>query len=130
MELTLEKIAELRQKIQKQNSVFKDKRYLDSLFLPSKIIGREKQAEQLIQYIDSLKQGLLVPVVSVYGRSGSGKSTVVRFVCQNLSDMISSAFVNLRKSKTVFGCANLILSKLGSENLKSAQGMNKAIDCM
>lgn len=130
MELDSEKIAQLRQKIQKQNSVFKDKRYLDSLFLPSKIIGREKQAEQLLQYIESLRNGLVVPLISVYGRSGSGKSTVVKFVCNNLSDMISSAFVNLRKSKTVFGCANLILAELGFANLKSAQGMNKAIDCM
>ncbi len=129
MELTPEKIAELRQKIQKQNSVFKDKRYLDSLILPSKIIGREKQAEQLIKYLDSLSQGLVVPLISVYGRSGSGKSTIVRFVCQNLPD-ISSAFVNLRKSKTVFGCANLILAELGLENLKGAQGLNKAIDSM
>ena len=129
MELTTEKIAELRQKIQKQNSVFKDKRYLDSLILPSKIIGREKQAEQLIKYLDTLSQGLIVPLISVYGRSGSGKSTIVRFVCQNLPD-ISSAFVNLRKSKTIFGCANLILTELGLENLKSAQGLNKAIDSM
>jgi len=129
VELTPEKIAELRQKIQKQNSVFKDKRYLDSLILPSKIIGREKQAEQLIKYLDTLSQGLIVPLISVYGRSGSGKSTIVRFVCQNLPD-ISSAFVNLRKSKTIFGCANLILTELGLENLKSAQGLNKAIDSM
>ena len=83
MELSKEKIDSLRRKIEKKNSVFKDKRCLDSLFLLSNIIGREKQVEQLLQYIDSLKQGLLVPVISVYGRSGSGKSTVVRFVCQN-----------------------------------------------
>jgi cell division control protein 6 len=130
VELTPEKIAQLRQKIQKQNSIFKEKRYLDSLFLPSKIIGREKQAEQLIQYINSLKQGLLVPVISAYGRSGTGKSTVVRFVCKNLSDIFCFSFVNLRKAKTVFGCAHLILSELGFANLKSAQGMNKAIDLM
>lgn len=130
MELDSEKIAEIRKKLQKQNSIFKDKRYLDSLFLPSKIIGRAKQAEQLIQYINSLKQGLLVPVISVYGRSGTGKSTVVRFVCKNLSDILCFSFVNLRKAKTVFGCANLILSELGFANLKSAQGMNKAIDSM
>ena len=130
MELDSKKIAEIRKKVQKQNSIFKDKRYLDSLFLPSKIIGREKQAEQLIQYIDSLKQGFLVPVISVYGRSGTGKSTVVRFVCKNLSDILCFSFVNLRKAKTVFGCANLILSELGFANLKSAQGMNKAIDSM
>ncbi len=130
MELDSEKIAEIRKKLQKQNSIFKDKRYLDSLFLPSKIIGRAKQAEQLIQYINSLKQGLLVPVISVYGRSGTGKSTVVRFVCKNLLDILCFSFVNLRKAKTVFGCANLILSELGFANLKSAQGMNKAIDSM
>jgi len=130
VELNSKKIAEIRKKVQKQNSIFKDKRYLDSLFLPSKIIGREKQAEQLIQYINSLKQGLLVPVISVYGRSGTGKSTVVRFVCKNLSDILCFSFVNLRKAKTVFGCANLILSELGFANLKSAQGMNKAIDSM
>ena len=130
VELSKEKIASLREKIERKNSVFKDKRYLDSLFLPSKIIGREKQAEQLIQYIDSLRQGLLVPVISVYGRSGAGKSTVIRFVCKNMSDVLSFSFVNLRKAKTVFGCSNLILSELGSENLKSAQGLNKAIDCM
>ena len=130
VELSKEKIASLREKIEKKNSIFKDKKYLDSLFLPSKIMGREKQAEQLIQYLNSLKQGLLVPVISVYGRSGSGKSTVVRFVCNNLSDMISSAFVNLRKSKTVFGCANLILAGIGLQKLKSAQGLNKAVDCM
>jgi len=130
VELSKEKIALLRKKIERKNSVFKDKKYLDSLFLPSKILGRQKQAEQLIQYIDSLKEGLLVPVISVYGRSGAGKSTVVKFVCQNMSDVLLFSFVNLRKAKTVFGCANLILSELGLANLKSAQGMNKAIDSM
>jgi len=73
---------------------------------------------------------LLVPVISVYGRSGADKSTVVKFVCQNMSDVLLFSFVNLRKTKTVFGCANLILSELGLPNLKSAQGMNKAIDSM
>jgi len=130
VELSKEKIASLRKKIERKNSIFKDKKYLDSLFLPSKILGRQKQAEQLIQYIDSLKEGLLVPVISVYGRSGAGKSTVVKFVCQNMSDVLLFSFVNLRKAKTVFGCANLILSELGLANLKSAQGMNKAIDSM
>jgi len=128
VELSPQKIAQIRAQIEKKNSIFKDKKYLDFLFLPSKIIGRQKQAEQLIQFIESLKQGLLVPVISVYGRSGSGKSTIVKFVLKNFDDILSFSFVNLRKAKTVFGSANLILSELGLPNLKSAQGMNKAID--
>src|SRR4029453_13351155 len=74
------------------------------------------------------KQGLVVPFVSVYGRSGSGKSTVVKFVCENLDEDVSYAFVNLRKARTVFGCANLILAELGQPSLKSAQGINIAIE--
>ena len=68
----------------------------------------------------------MVPLISVYGRSGAGKSTVVRFVCENLD--ISYFFVNLRRAKTVFGAANLILAELGQSNLKSAQGLNFAVE--
>ena len=65
--------------------------------------------------------------MSVYGRSGSGKSMIVKFVCENLDEDISYAFVNLRKARTVFGCANLILAELRQSSLKSAQGINTAI---
>lgn len=130
MELSRKKIADIRKKIEKKNSVFAQKRYLDSMILPSKIIGREAETEKLISSIMSLKDGFIVPFVSVYGRSGSGKSTVVKFVCENMLDLISFRFVNLRKAKTVFGCANIILENLGEESLSSAQGLNKAVDCM
>lgn len=128
VELTKIDIDNIRRKIAKQNVVFSDKRFLDSLFLPSNIIGRKNEAEQLLGYIESAKQGLVVPLISIYGRSGSGKSTLVKFVYQNVTDIASSIFVNLRKSKTIFGCANLILSELGATPLKSAEGLNKVVD--
>lgn len=128
VELTKKELDSIRKDIARQNSVFSDKKYLDSLYLPSNIIGRQNQAKQLLQYFESLKQGFVVPLISVYGRSGAGKSTIVRFVCQNVQDVVSSIFVNLRKSKTIFGCTNLILSELGSEDLKSSTGLNKAVD--
>jgi len=130
VELTRKKISEIRKKIEKKNSVFAEKRYLDSMIMPSKIIGREAQTEKLLSYIMSLRDGFVVPFVSVYGRSGSGKSTVVKFVCENLLDLISFRFVNLRKARTVFGCANMILGNLNGESLSSAQGLNKAVDCI
>ena len=45
VELTKNKIVEIRKKIEKRNSVFAEKRYLDSMVLPSKIIGREAQKQ-------------------------------------------------------------------------------------
>ena len=128
VELSREQIKSIREKLAKQNSVFADKRYLDSLYLPSNIMGRQKQAEQLLTYIESIRQGFTVPLISVYGRSGSGKSTLVRFVCHNIGDVASFAFVNLRRSRTIFGSANLILAELGGSSLQSADGINKAVD--
>ena len=130
LELNKKRIAEIRKKIEKKNSVFAEKRYLDSMILPSKIIGREEETEKLLSYMMSLRDGFVVPFVSVYGRSGSGKSTVVKFVCENMTDLISFRFVNLRKAKTVFGCVNMILGNLEGKSLSSAQGLNKAVDCM
>jgi cell division control protein 6 len=130
VELSKKTLADIRKKIEKKNSVFADKRFLDSMFLPSVIIGRHKEAEKLVGIIQSLSEGFIVPFVSVYGRSGSGKSTVVKFVCENLTDIISFRFVNLRKAKTVFGCANMILGSLGSRSLSAAEGLNKAVDCI
>lgn len=128
MELTRKKISQIRKKIEEKNSVFSEKRYLDSMFLPSKIIGREVESEKLVSYVLSLKDGFVVPFVSVYGRSGSGKSTIVKFVCENMEDLISYRYVNLRKARTVFGCANMILGNLGGSPISSAQGLNKAVD--
>jgi cell division control protein 6 len=114
--------------VENENVLFANKALLENLILPSKIIGRENKAKELVRLLLGYKQGLVVPFVSVFGRSGSGKSTVVRFVCENLDEEISCAFVNLRKAKTVFGCANLILTELGQPSLKSAQGVNIAIE--
>jgi len=120
-------IKKIVSKIEKEESIFSNKATLDSLLAPSHIVGREKEAESLVRFLASHKQGYVVPYISVYGRSGAGKSVVVRFVCDNL-DEISYIFVNLRQAKTVFGAANLILAELGRENLKSAQGINLAVD--
>lgn len=114
-------------KVEKSNSIFSDKSYLDPLVVPDEIVGRENETEKIVQYLMGYKHGHVVPVISVYGRSGSGKSTLVKFICKNMPE-ISHCFVNLRKSKTVFGCANLILGELGQPNLKSSQGINVVID--
>jgi cell division control protein 6 len=125
--LNKKEISNIISKIEQEGSIFAKKASLDSLSFPSKIIGRKDQTEKLIRYLLDYKQGYVVPYVSVYGRSGSGKSVVVRFVCDNI-DEISYSFVNLRQAKTVFGAANLILAELGVSNLKSAQGINLAVD--
>src|SRR5207249_3596713 len=128
VELTKKELDLMRKRIAQNDSIFADKKYLDSLYLPSNIIGRTTEASKLLRHIESLRHGFMVPVISVYGRSGSGKSTLVKFVCENVHDIAPFAFVNLRRAKTIFGCTNLILGELGCPDLKSADGLNKAVE--
>lgn len=120
-------VQEIILELDKKESIFNDKSYLDTLSFPKKIVGRKKKAEEILQFLVGYKRGYLVPLVSIYGRSGSGKSIVTRFVCKNLED-VSSIFVNLRKAKTIFGSAKLILDELGQNSIKSANGLNEAIE--
>jgi cell division control protein 6 len=131
--LNKQDLKKMAAEIEKSSSVFANKAALDNLIQPTKIVGRENKIRELMEFLLSYKKRHVVPFISVYGRSGSGKSTIVRFVCETLSETdnahsdISYEFVNLRKARTIFGCTNLILSELGMPQLKSAQGMNLAI---
>ena len=61
--------------VRKQNSIFSNKSFLDDLSVPTSIIGRETESRKLVDYLLSYERGLVVPLISVYGRSRSGKST-------------------------------------------------------
>lgn len=119
-------IKSIVKEIEKSGSVFSDRTQLDSNQIPQSIQGREIHVKHLVKLLLQYRQGYIAPVISVYGRSGSGKSAVVRFVCDGL-DEISYRFVDLRKSRTIFGAANLILGELGQPSLKSANGLGQAV---
>ena len=128
VELNKKKISAMRQELDAKSSAFADKRFLESLGPPSSIMGREREAKQLLELLHASKDNFIIPLVSVYGRSGAGKSIVVKFVCENLADSASYSYVNLRKARTIFGCANLILEQLDEKCVKSSEGINHAID--
>ena len=99
----------------------------DTSTLPSKIVGRITETEHLVRFLLGYQEGHVVPLVSIFGRSGTGKSTLVKYVC-NYIPSVKLLFVNLRKAKTVFGGVNLILNSLNHPSLKSAQGLNVAME--
>jgi cell division control protein 6 len=114
-------------KVQKEKKAFVKKSALDTSNQPEKIVSRVNEVEKIVGYILDYKQQQVVPLVSIYGRSGTGKSTLVRYVCNHFPE-IKLCFVNLRKAKTVFGTINLILNELDQPSLASAQGMNLGME--
>ncbi len=114
-------------KVEKEKKAFLNKSSLDTSTLPTKIVSRVNEVEKIVRYVIDYKQGVVVPLVSIYGRSGTGKSTLVKHVCNYLPE-VKLCFVNLRKTKTVFGGINLILNELDQPSLTSAQGMNLGME--
>jgi archaeal cell division control protein 6 len=125
-----DRIDDLLAKIDKENEIFADKSKLDPLIPETEqIVGRDTEMAELVRHLAGYKKGYVPPLISVYGRSGAGKSTLVRFVLDKMLD-ISYCFVNIRKAKTVFGAANIILEHMNQNQLKSAQGLNLAMDAI
>ena len=120
-------LDEIINKVEKENKVFSNKSSLDTSNQPSHIVSRVNEVEKIVRYLWGYKQKQVVPLLSIYGRSGTGKSTLVRHVCNYLPE-IKLCFVNLRKAKTVFGGVNLILNELDQPSLTSAQGMNLGME--
>ena len=122
-----EQLDSIINKVQNEKKVFVKKSALDTSNQPEKIVSRVNEVEKIVRYLSDYEQQQTVPLVSIYGRSGTGKSTLVRYVC-NYFPEIKLCFVNLRKAKTVFGTVNLILNELDQPSLASAQGMNLGME--
>ncbi len=120
-------LEDIINKVTKEKKAFLNKSALDMSTLPTKIVSRVNEVEKIVRYVIDYKQGVVVPLVSIYGRSGTGKSTLVKHVCNYLPE-VKLCFVNLRKTKTVFGGVNLILNELDQPSLTSAQGMNLGME--
>jgi len=126
--MNTKELGEIIAQVEEEQDGFLNKASLDTLSsTPHKIVSRRDQVLELVTFLLGYKQGQVAPLVSIYGRSGTGKSTIVQYVCKNMPE-INMGFANLRKAKTVFGGANLILNSLDQPSLKSAQGLNVAIE--
>jgi len=127
VEPTKNYVKQIRKILDSKKHIFKEKHYLEYLGSPTKIIGRQKEIQKIFRAIYP-KDGYLVPFVSIYGSSGTGKSTIVKYLCKEIEDVVSFSFVNLRKARSNFECANLILTELDCKPVKHYAGISSAID--
>ncbi len=84
------------EKLGGKNSVFKSKKYLDHRFLPDKLPHREDQIKSVAKYwIESLI-GVTPPDVTIYGKTGTGKTAVAKFARKQLEQISNEKNVNVR----------------------------------
>jgi cell division control protein 6 len=84
------------EKLGGKNSVFKSKKYLDHRFLPDNLPHREDQIRSVAKYwIESLI-GVTPPDVTIYGKTGTGKTAVAKFARKQLEQISNEKNVNVR----------------------------------
>ncbi len=70
--------------------IFKDKKPLDHRFLPDKLVHREEQIKQIAKYwVDSLNE-VTPSNVTLYGKTGTGKTAASKFAREQLIDAASN----------------------------------------
>jgi archaeal cell division control protein 6 len=79
-----------------KDSVFKCKKYLDHRFLPDNLPHRDDQIKSVAKYwIEALK-GVTPPDVTIYGKTGTGKTAVAKFARKELEVISKEKDVNVR----------------------------------
>ena len=79
-------------KVNLEKKEYAKKSAFDTSILPSKIVSRTTEVEQIVRYLWGYKDGHVVPLVSIFGRSGAGKSTLVKFVCKYIPEIKERIF--------------------------------------
>jgi len=80
--------------------VIKDKKFLSPEYMPDKIIGREKEIEELSFHLSyAFRQNPSLPSLIVSGSSGTGKTLVVKKILENFNKELDK---NNKKIKIAF----------------------------
>ncbi|MGZ7043768.1 MAG: orc1/cdc6 family replication initiation protein, partial [Methanobacterium sp.] len=75
---------------------FKNKRFLDHRFLPDKLPHREEQIKSVAKYWIEALNNVTPPDVTIYGKTGTGKTAVTKFAKKQLIQVAKDRNVNVR----------------------------------
>jgi archaeal cell division control protein 6 len=79
-----------------KKTVFKCKKYLDHRFLPEKLPHREEQIKSVAKYWIEALNSVTPPDVTIYGKTGTGKTAVAKFARKQLEQISKEKKVNVR----------------------------------
>ncbi|MDP1551870.1 MAG: AAA family ATPase, partial [Methanobacteriaceae archaeon] len=79
-----------------KNTVFLEKKFLDHRFLPDKLPHREDQIKSIAKYwIEALSE-VTPPDITIYGKTGTGKTAVAKFAMKQLKEAAKVQDINIK----------------------------------
>ena len=112
-------------------SIFRDKSALEFDRLDVDVVCRAPEVGRLRDILSGVDSGFLPGLISVYGPPGNGKTLVVRKVCEEFEKSHGKfrfLYVNLGEARTVFGCANRLVSALGGRWMHGRYGLDGVME--
>jgi len=107
-----------------KKSVFKNKRVLSHDYVPNELPHREKEIQKLAYILATALKGGKPSNVFMYGKTGTGKTAVARYVLKKLAERgeklglsLSYAYVNCRYRKTNYRVLVKICDEIGCRGL-------------
>ncbi|MBI2658586.1 AAA family ATPase, partial [Candidatus Woesearchaeota archaeon] len=79
-----------------KESVFFDKRVLQSSYIPETILHREEQAKQIATVLAPALKGDKPSNIFIYGKTGTGKTLTTRYTTQKLMDIAAREKIPLK----------------------------------
>jgi len=79
-----------------KKSIFKDREVLRSEYVPKKLPFRENQIRTIAQILSPLLKGNRCSNLFLYGKTGTGKTAVARYVLKELEETANTHKINLR----------------------------------
>lgn len=79
-----------------KNTVFKCKKFLDHRFLPDSLPHREEQIRSVAKYWIEALNNVTPPDITIYGKTGTGKTAVAKFAKKQLLQVAKDKSMNVR----------------------------------
>ena len=111
-------------------TVFEEKGLLSLSFVPDVLVCRDREEEYFARILTrGVAENFLPPMIRVFGRTGSGKTAVVRSVLERFSryhgGIFRQFYVNLKSCRTVFSAGNALLSAVCGRRVPVNLGLDR-----
>lgn len=80
----------------RKESVFFDKRVLQSSYIPETILHREEQTKQVANILAPTLKGDKSSNIFIYGKTGTGKTLTVKYITQKLMEVAEKENISLK----------------------------------
>jgi cell division control protein 6 len=111
--------------------IFKNRSILSTKYLPERLIARDQQIQDLANLVKPVLSHGEPRNAMVYGKTGTGKTVVVRYVLKKLHDIVEkdnlnvkSVFINCKEINTTTRIILEILDNIAPENIIVRTGLS------